>query len=69
MNNPGKLLAKALNFTMVKHTNYTKEMLWGIIGDNQPKWTMASLNKINQNLKIGLNEGELREAYYYWDNI
>ena len=24
MNNPGKLLAKALNFTMIKHPTYTK---------------------------------------------
>ncbi len=29
---PGKLLAKALNFTIQKHSNYTVQVLWNIIG-------------------------------------
>ncbi|CAK68317.1 unnamed protein product (macronuclear) [Paramecium tetraurelia] len=67
MNNPGKLLAKALNFTMIKHKQYTKQQLWGLIGENQPTWQIKQLDKINSNLKIGLNERELREAFQYWD--
>ncbi|CAD8196479.1 unnamed protein product [Paramecium pentaurelia] len=67
MNNPGKLLAKALNFTMVKHKQYTKQQLWNLIGEQQPTWQMPQLDKINRNLKIGLNERELREAFQYWD--
>ncbi|CAD8122209.1 unnamed protein product [Paramecium sonneborni] len=67
MNNPGKLLAKALNFTMIKHKQYTKQQLWNLIGENQPIWQINQLDKINKNLKIGLNERELRDAFQYWD--
>ncbi|CAD8210763.1 unnamed protein product [Paramecium octaurelia] len=67
MNNPGKLLAKALNFTMVKHQQYTRQQLWSLIGEQQQTWQMPQLIKINKNLKIGLNERELREAFQYWD--
>ncbi|CAD8131160.1 unnamed protein product [Paramecium sonneborni] len=67
MNNPGKLIAKALNFTMMKHKQYTKQQLWNLIGENKPVWQIPQLDKINKNLKIGLNEREIREAFQYWD--
>lgn len=37
---PGKLIAKALNFTLSRHKDYTVDGLWKIIGKQSNFWTM-----------------------------
>ncbi|CAD8123746.1 unnamed protein product [Paramecium sonneborni] len=65
MNNPGKLLAKALNFLMVKQKQWTRQKIWNIIGEST--WGISQFQTINQELYLGLKNHELGKAFQYWD--
>jgi hypothetical protein len=51
----GKLIAKALNFTIQKHSFYNVQILWNTIGGNSAHWKSPQFALINKNLNLGLN--------------
>lgn len=66
LTNPGKLIAKALNFTCLKHMEYKVDILYNLIGKGI-EWTLREFDYINQALNLNLSISDMDEAFEYWD--
>lgn len=62
----GKLIAKSLNFTCMKHDEYKVDILYNLIGKGI-EWTMREFEYINQALSLNLSASDIDEAFEWWD--